>query len=135
MSFLSLLAFFSAISEGSSLHHETLFRPLGPYGVTALEKNSANRFQGWGKRHDLFVTYRWIKSGHTERKCLLVPTCSKFAVDAVEKKGPIKGVLMGLARAQMLHDSQDGFLMPVGFDGDQELYADPVENWEWSSHE
>jgi putative component of membrane protein insertase Oxa1/YidC/SpoIIIJ protein YidD len=76
-----------------------------------------------------FVLYRGFFSFHEYRKCRLQPTCSLFLVMAIKKYGLFNGLLKALARAQMEHSDQGGFLKnEIASDG-QRIYLDPVELW------
>lgn len=77
-----------------------------------------------------YVVYRSLNAvAGAHRRCRLEPTCSLFAVQAVERFGFWSGLLAGLARLQMEHGDQGGLLAPVlGSDG-LFLYRDPVARW------
>jgi uncharacterized protein len=42
--------------------------------------------------------YRWFISPLTSPSCRHVPTCSKYALDAVKKHGPFKGFILATNR-------------------------------------
>lgn len=54
----------------------------------------------------------WL-SGGEQRVCKFYPTCSQYMIDAVEKHGSIKGVMMGLRRISRCHPWSKGGLDPV----------------------
>jgi hypothetical protein len=59
----------------------------------------------------------------------LQPTCSLFAAQAARRLGFWRGLLMGLARAQMAHTDQDGLLPRALASDGQFIFLDPVERW------
>jgi putative component of membrane protein insertase Oxa1/YidC/SpoIIIJ protein YidD len=76
-----------------------------------------------------YSLYRLISATDAHRGCRLQPTCSLFAAQAARRFGWWRGLLLGLARAQMAHDDQGGFL-PAAVASDGELiFLDPVERW------
>lgn len=76
-----------------------------------------------------YVLYRTLTLGSTERRCRLHPTCSLFAMQAIQRYGLLQGALMGMARAQMQHDDHFG-LLDSSVDADGLLiHDDPVSNW------
>jgi putative component of membrane protein insertase Oxa1/YidC/SpoIIIJ protein YidD len=64
------------------------------------------------------------------RRCRLQPTCSLFAVQAVRLRGPFWGAVVTLARVQMEHGAQGGFLVPRPWIDGGLVYFDPVSAWE-----
>lgn len=93
--------------------------------TTALPKGKAKD----GILMDVYYFYRAISVGSEFRRCRLHPTCSLFTKHAVAKHGPVLGVIMGSARAQMEHSHQDEYLSRVlGTDG-YFIYLDPLSNW------
>ena len=76
-----------------------------------------------------YSLYRLVSATDAHRGCRLQPTCSLFAAQAARRFGLWRGLLLGLARAQMAHDDQGGFLSAaVAPDGDF-IFLDPVERW------
>jgi len=51
----------------------------------------------------LIKLYQWIISPMLGPKCRYTPTCSTYAVQAIEKYGPIKGIWLGLKRISRCH--------------------------------
>lgn len=59
-------------------------------------------------------------------RCPMYPTCSAYALQALEKHGPLIGTMMTVDR--LLHETDDReHRHPVRI-GDRLRYADPVEN-------
>jgi putative component of membrane protein insertase Oxa1/YidC/SpoIIIJ protein YidD len=76
-----------------------------------------------------YSLYRLVSATDGHRRCRLQPTCSLFAAQAARQLGLLRGLLMGLARAQMSHSDQGGVLPPsVASDG-QFVFFDPVRRW------
>ena len=85
-----------------------------------------NHFQFLG----IYSFYRFMSQGSEHRRCRLHPTCSLFAARAISRYGLFRGGLMGLARAQMEHSDQGGYLRrDLGRDG-YFLYPESFNNWE-----
>ena len=63
------------------------------------------------------------------RRCRLQPTCSLFAAQAARQLGLLRGLLMGLARAQMSHSDQGGVLPSAVASDGQFVFLDPVRRW------
>jgi putative membrane protein insertion efficiency factor len=42
--------------------------------------------------------YRWFISPLTGASCRHTPTCSQYAIDAISKLGPLRGLLLGTNR-------------------------------------
>ncbi|RRK10781.1 membrane protein insertion efficiency factor YidD [Lactiplantibacillus garii] len=57
--------------------------------------------------------YQRAFSAFTPARCRYQPTCSNYAIGAVEKFGWFKGTLMGLARILRCHPFIKGGLDPV----------------------
>ncbi len=47
--------------------------------------------------------YRYVISPYTPSSCRHVPTCSEYAVQAVEKHGIAKGFVLGIKRLSKCH--------------------------------
>jgi hypothetical protein len=77
-----------------------------------------------------YSLYRLVSATDQQRRCRLQPTCSLFAARAARRFGLLRGLLMGLARAQMEHSDQGGLLpRAVASDG-QFIYFDPIQRWD-----
>jgi hypothetical protein len=76
-----------------------------------------------------YSLYRLVSATEGQRRCRLQPTCSLFAARAARRFGLLRGLLMGLARAQMAHSDQDGFLTRAVASDGRFIFLDPVELW------
>ncbi|MHC4711848.1 MAG: membrane protein insertion efficiency factor YidD [Planctomycetota bacterium] len=47
-------------------------------------------------------------------RCRFQPSCSQYMMEAIKKRGPVKGVLMGVARILKCHPFHPGGYDPVG---------------------
>ena len=52
--------------------------------------------------------YKVALSPYLGRNCRFVPTCSEYAVTAIEKFGPIKGSIMAIGRIFRCHPFSKG---------------------------
>jgi hypothetical protein len=59
-------------------------------------------------------------------RCSMYPTCSHYAIEAVEKHGLLIGIVMTCDR--LIHESNEMDYSPLVEVGDSLRYADPVEN-------
>jgi len=68
-----------------------------------------------GKTFALFVlrAYKWALSPLLPPACRYVPTCSDYAVEAVERFGVLRGSLMTMARVLRCHPFVRGGYDPV----------------------
>jgi uncharacterized protein len=57
--------------------------------------------------------YRWVISPMSLPACRYVPTCSEYAIEAVERYGAVRGGLMGLWRLTRCHPFAQGGYDPV----------------------
>ncbi len=57
--------------------------------------------------------YKWAISPLFPPSCRYVPTCSEYAMEAVERYGAARGMLMGLARVLRCHPFARGGYDPV----------------------
>ncbi len=55
---------------------------------------------------------RWV-SPLLPSACRYYPTCSEYMLDAVEKHGTARGILMGLRRLSRCHPFHEGGFDPV----------------------
>ena len=51
----------------------------------------------------LIKLYQWIISPWLGQKCRYTPTCSHYAVEALKKYGPIKGLWLTIKRVSKCH--------------------------------
>ncbi len=68
----------------------------------------------------LIRVYQLTLSALMGRRCRYLPTCSEYAGDAIEKHGPVRGSLMGVARMCRCHPWGG-----EGFDPVPEVYDGP----------
>lgn len=47
--------------------------------------------------------YQYIVSPHTSASCRFTPTCSSYALEAIQKHGPFKGTWLALKRILRCH--------------------------------
>ncbi len=51
----------------------------------------------------LIKLYQWIISPWLGQKCRYAPTCSHYAVEALKKYGPVKGLWLAVKRVGRCH--------------------------------
>ena len=61
----------------------------------------------------LLRTYQYAISPFLGRRCRYYPSCSEYAVEAVEKHGAIKGGWLGVKRVCRCHPGHPGGYDPV----------------------
>lgn len=61
----------------------------------------------------LIKCYQWFISPYLGAKCRYYPTCSAYAIQAIEKYGPIKGGFMAIKRILRCHPWHEGGYDPV----------------------
>jgi len=61
----------------------------------------------------LIKGYQWLVSPVLAGSCRYYPTCSSYAIEAIEQHGPLKGTLLGLKRILRCHPWHDGGYDPV----------------------
>ncbi len=61
----------------------------------------------------LLRAYKWAISPMFPPACRYVPTCSEYAMEAVERYGALRGGLMSLARLLRCHPFAGGGYDPV----------------------
>ena len=61
----------------------------------------------------LLRAYKWAISPMFPPACRYVPTCSEYAMEAVERYGAVRGGLMALARLLRCHPFAHGGYDPV----------------------
>ncbi len=59
-------------------------------------------------------------------RCPLYPTCSAYSVQALQKHGPVVGIVMTADR--LIHESDEPSLVPYKKVGNRYRFIDPVEN-------
>jgi len=62
---------------------------------------------------EMLRAYKWTISPLFPPSCRYVPTCSEYAMEAVERYGVVRGVLMALARVLRCHPFVRGGYDPV----------------------
>jgi len=58
-------------------------------------------------------TYQLTISSILGNRCRFYPSCSQYTIDAVEKFGPAKGMLLGVRRLSRCHPFCEGGVDPV----------------------
>ncbi len=61
----------------------------------------------------LLKVYKRFVSPLLPRACRFVPTCSEYMYEAIEKKGILRGLLLGLKRILRCHPFSSGGVDPV----------------------
>lgn len=61
----------------------------------------------------LIKGYQWIVSPVLPGSCRFYPTCSSYALQAINTHGPIKGAWLGAKRILRCHPWNDGGFDPV----------------------
>lgn len=61
----------------------------------------------------LIKGYQWLISPVLPGSCRFHPTCSAYALEALDAHGPIKGVWLGIKRIFRCHPWNDGGYDPV----------------------
>jgi putative membrane protein insertion efficiency factor len=62
----------------------------------------------------LLHAYKWVVSPLLPPSCRYVPTCSEYAMEAVERYGALRGGWMAMARLLRCHPFVKGGYDPVG---------------------
>lgn len=57
--------------------------------------------------------YKHLVSPFLGKKCRFYPTCSEYTFEAVQKYGPLKGLLLGTRRLLKCHPFHEGGVDPV----------------------
>jgi len=63
----------------------------------------------------LIKGYQWLISPVLPGNCRFYPTCSAYALQAVDDHGPFKGAWLGVKRILRCHPWNDGGYDPVPF--------------------
>lgn len=74
----------------------------------------------------ILTAYHWYSQLYPQRQCRLQPTCSLYFEQASERRGFFAGVLLGLARLQMEHSDQGGYLQPLVASDGLLIYLDEL---------
>ncbi|MBP1730603.1 MAG: hypothetical protein H6Q55_1032 [Deltaproteobacteria bacterium] len=61
----------------------------------------------------LLKFYRLAISPYLPPSCRFYPTCSSYMIEAIEKKGVIRGIMLGLIRILKCHPLHPGGFDPV----------------------
>jgi len=69
----------------------------------------------------LLRAYKWAISPMLPPSCRFVPTCSEYAIEAVDRYGALRGSLMALARLLRCHPFAHAGYDPVVKDGKPDL--------------
>lgn len=68
---------------------------------------------GKGLLTALIRTYRWLVSPWVGWRCRFEPTCSAYALEAVDRYGTAKGAWLGIRRILRCHPFRPGGHDPV----------------------
>ncbi len=71
------------------------------------------------------VYQTWFSPVYGDR-CQMVPSCSRYCIDAIRKHGPVLGIVMTSGRLQ--HEADERRYAPIRVSGRRYLFVDPVEN-------
>lgn len=61
----------------------------------------------------LIKFYKKAISPYKRSKCRYIPTCSSYAIEAIQKYGPVKGVYLGAKRIARCNPLHEGGYDPV----------------------
>lgn len=61
----------------------------------------------------LIRAYRYVLSPWWGRSCRFTPTCSEYAVDAIERHGALRGSLLAMRRVSRCHPWHAGGYDPA----------------------
>ena len=61
----------------------------------------------------MIKAYRAMVSSWTPPRCRFYPTCSQYMIQAVERFGAVRGVVMGIRRICRCHPWNDGGYDPL----------------------
>lgn len=68
----------------------------------------------------LILGYRWLISPVLPGYCRFYPTCSSYALQAIDHHGPFKGLWFSVKRILRCHPWNDGGYDPVHFEDHQD---------------
>ncbi|MGI6668246.1 MAG: membrane protein insertion efficiency factor YidD [Acetivibrionales bacterium] len=71
---------------------------------------------GWLKKILIYIIrlyQKYISPLKRQKSCRFYPTCSQYAIDALEKHGVIKGCLLSIKRLLRCHPFHPGGYDPV----------------------
>ena len=57
---------------------------------------------------------RWLSPMKRTPSCRYLPTCSEYAIEAIEKRGPMRGTMLAIARVLRCNPLFHGGYHPVG---------------------
>lgn len=60
---------------------------------------------------------RWLSPLKKRPSCRYLPTCSEYAIEAIERRGPMRGGLMAVGRVLRCNPLFHGGYHPVDCDG------------------
>ncbi|WP_440996681.1 membrane protein insertion efficiency factor YidD [Arhodomonas sp. SL1] len=72
----------------------------------------------------LLRAYQYLISPLIGPRCRFLPSCSHYAVEAIERHGPLRGIGLALRRLLRCHPGHPGGLDPV---------PDPQDNRRWKT--
>ncbi len=64
-------------------------------------------------QHTLSPDRGWLRNRHPYGYCRFYPTCSEYAIQAITKRGLIRGAVLAIARLFRCHPWSDGGVDPV----------------------
>ncbi len=61
----------------------------------------------------LIKLYQWVLSPLLGQRCRFYPTCSQYAIEAIQKHGALRGAVYTIRRLSKCHPWHDGGHDPV----------------------
>jgi putative membrane protein insertion efficiency factor len=135
----ALLGFYAFASLSAAAAHAGQWGPWStnsdtPVLLTRADKEAPRMKQPAGKESGIAATpfiwllhiYQNFISPVKGDRCPMYPTCSAYSVQAVQKHGPIIGIVMTADR--LIHESDEPSFVPRKKVGDRYRYIDPLEN-------
>jgi hypothetical protein len=126
---LNLAASFKSLPLQASPNAQILFSSHTVTRGASWLTPTAPSEEGPAPTYGAHSFYRWVFFGQGHRRCRLEPTCSAFALQAIQTHGLWKGFLWSLARAQMEHSHQGEFLKRRIANDGHFIYHDPLHFW------